>query len=364
VTFDITQSVRSHITPAASYTPGVSPENDPSVARLDWNESPFPLTPRAQAVLASYTTGNRYPEYSQVRLREALARYIGTDASRVIAGAGLDDVFNTLAMTIIEPGDGVIISEPTFGVYRHMFGLHGAAIVDVPLNREAGFSLDVDGILAAIDERTKLVIVCNPNNPTGNLFDPADVERICREADVIVAIDEAYAEFSGIDHLDLADRYQNVVLFRTLSKFAGLAGFRVGYGVFPPALMPYLQQTAPPFLNISALAAEVAIASLDDLDILQSNRDWLVAERTRVASALAAISGVEPYPSATNFILFRLPMENAGPVATELASRKVFVRKYTDPTLALEDHLRVSIGSERENDMLLATLKEVLAGAR
>jgi histidinol-phosphate aminotransferase len=128
--------------------------------------------------------------------------------------------------------------------------------------------------------------------------------------------------------------------------------------------MPYLQQTAPPFLNISALAAEVAIASLDDLDILQSNRDWLVAERARVASALAAISGVEPYPSATNFILFRLPMENAGPVATELASRKVFVRKYTDPTLALEDHLRVSIGSERENDMLLATLKEVLAGAR
>jgi hypothetical protein len=95
-------------------------------------------------------------------LRDALARYIGTDASRVIAGAGLDDVFNTLAMTIIEPGDGVIISEPTFGVYRHMFGLHGAAIVDVPLNREAGFSLDVDGILAAIDERTKLVIVCNP----------------------------------------------------------------------------------------------------------------------------------------------------------------------------------------------------------
>jgi histidinol-phosphate aminotransferase len=363
VSFDISKTVRSHISPAASYTPGVSPVNDSTVARLDWNESPFPLTPRAQQTLIEYTTANRYPEYSQVRLREALAAYIGTSVDRVFAGAGLDDVFNTLAMTIISPGDEVIISEPTFGVYRHMFTLHGGTIVDVPLIRDEGFHLDADRILGAITPKTKLVIICNPNNPTGNLFDPAAVERIVREADTIVAIDEAYAEFSGISHLELANQYPNVVLFRTLSKFAGLAGFRVGYGVFPDGLVPYLRQAAPPFLNISALGAEIAIASLEDLSVLEANRDWLVTERERVATELNTIPGVSTYPSATNFILIKLPVDNAGEIASKLAAASVFVRRYSDPDLGLLDHLRTSIGSERENTLLLATLKSLLAGA-
>jgi histidinol-phosphate aminotransferase len=363
VNFDITALVRPHLTPAASYAPGVSPENDPTVARLDWNESPFPMTPAAMQVLASYTTANRYPEYSQVRLREALAAYVGTSTDRIMAGAGLDDVFNTLAMTIITPGDEVIISEPTFGVYRHMFELHAGKIVDIPLIRDEGFHLDADGILAASGPRTKLVIICNPNNPTGNLFDAEAVERIVRESGTIVAIDEAYAEFSGISHLVLADRYDNVVLFRTLSKFAGLAGFRVGYGVFPEALMPYLQQAAPPFLNISGLAAEVAIASLKDLPVLEQNRDWIISERTRVAAALNELPGVSTYPSATNFILMKLPVDDASAIAAKLASFRVFVRQYKDPALGLQDHLRASIGSERENNLMLATLRSVLADA-
>lgn len=363
MTFDIRRSVRPHIAPAASYTPGVSPENDAKVARLDWNESPFPLTPRAQDALISYSTANRYPEYSQIQLREALAAYIGTSVERVFAGAGLDDVFNTLAMTIISLGDEVIISEPTFGVYRHMFSLHGASIVDVPLSRTNGFELDGDGILAAITPKTRLVIICNPNNPTGNLFDPDVIERIVRESGVVVAIDEAYAEFSGINHLDLANRYDNIVLFRTLSKFAGLAGFRVGYGVFPEALIPYLQQTAPPFLNISALGAAVAIASLQDLDVLLGNTRWLVEERDRVAAAIAVLSGVTVFPSATNFLLFRLPVADAGETANHLAEHGVFVRRYANPELGLLDHLRTSIGSTRENNQLLATLSELFAGA-
>ena len=363
LSFDISRFVRSHISPAASYTPGVSPENDPAVARLDWNESPFPLTPRAQRTLIEYTTANRYPEYSQVRLREALASYIGTLVDRVFAGAGLDDVFNTLAMTIISPGDEVIISEPTFGVYRHMFTLHGGTIVDVPLIRDEGFHLDADGILDAITPKTKLVIICNPNNPTGNLFDSAAVERVAGEAGTVVAIDEAYAEFSGISHLSLAERYPNVVLFRTLSKFAGLAGFRVGYGVFPEGLVPYLRQAARPFLNVSALAAEIAIASLEDLDVLKGNRDWLITERERVSEALRSIPGISVYPSATNFVLFKLPVADAGEIATNLAEANVFVRRYADPALGLVDHLRTSIGSERENNLLLATLNSLLAGA-
>lgn len=129
-------------------------------------------------------------------------------------------------------------------MYRSLFEVHGATMVNVPLGPAPHFALDVDGIIAATTERTKLIIICNPNNPTGTLFSMQDIRRIVQSVDTLVAIDEAYAEFSGRIHLDLANEFPNVVLLRTLSKFAGLAGFRVGYGIFPEALMPWIVRAA------------------------------------------------------------------------------------------------------------------------
>ena len=278
---DIASLVRTGVEPVVGYRPGASPLSDQPSARLDWNESPFGLSPKAQDALTTYRSGNRYPDYMQTPLREALATYVGTDVDRIIPGAGLDDVFNTLAMLLLEPGDEVIICEPTFGVYRSLFSMHGARIVNVPLSPAPDFSLNVDGILAAVTNRTKLVMLCQPNNPTGNLMPREDIERIVSSVPAIVGIDEAYAEFSGANHLDLADRFENVVLFRTLSKFAGLAGFRVGYGIFPPSTLPYLARVAPPFYDVSAISSAVAVASLADLSILNAN--LRIAGRTRAA---------------------------------------------------------------------------------
>ncbi|MGB3329939.1 MAG: aminotransferase class I/II-fold pyridoxal phosphate-dependent enzyme, partial [Thermomicrobiales bacterium] len=247
--------IRAGIEPVTGYRPGASDLGSERSARLDWNESPFGLSPKAQAAQDAYATGNRYPDYMQAPLRDALATYSGVDVDRIIPGAGLDDVFQTLAMLIINPGDEVIIHDPTFGVYRSLFSLHGATIVNVPLGPAPDFALDVDGIIGAVTERTKLVIVCQPNNPTGHLFPRADVERIIAAVPCMVAIDEAYAEFSGTSHLDLADTYDNVIVLRTLSKFAGLAGYRVGYGIFPQWTVPYLNRVAPPFFNISAVSS-------------------------------------------------------------------------------------------------------------
>jgi histidinol-phosphate aminotransferase len=357
VTSDITSFIPSWITPASGYTTNASTDSDRPVIRLFWNESPFPLTPRAQAVVESFTGANRYPDLHQDRLREALGAYVGVDASRVIAGAGLDNVFDSVATLFVEPGDEVIISDPTFGVYRSLFTMRGATVTNIPLGQAPGFELDAEGIVAAVSDRTKLVILCNPNNPTGNVIPQDRIEHVIANVSCPVIIDEAYAEFSDVNHVDLTDRHDHVIVLRTLSKFAGLAGMRVGYGVFPEVLAPFARRVMPSFCNISLLASEVAIASLEDLDILNAQRDQLVAERQRVFDAIDAMDGMTPYTSNTNFILFETPLRDSTPILDGLAERGVVIRRLNNE--GLEGCLRVSIGSPEENDAFLTALAAV-----
>lgn len=357
----VTDYVRSTLAPAEGYHPVASRLSDATAIRLDWNESPYPLSPTAQSVLNAFDRGHRYPDYSQAPLREALGEYVGFPPERIIPGAGLDDVINTLAMILIEPGTEVIIHDPTFGVYRSLFSLHGAEVVNVPLGPAPGFDVDADAIIAAVTDKTRLIMICNPNNPTGNTLERSAIERIISNVSCPIAIDEAYAEFSGLDHLDLARAHDHVIVLRTLSKFAGLAGFRVGYGIFPEPLLPYAQRALPAFCNISALSAEVAIASLQDLDHLKANRDELVVQRMRVIDALNSMAGVTAYPSATNFVLLRLPVEDSAIVQRGLEERGVFVRRYGTQGWGLGDALRVSIGLPAENDAFLSALADVLS---
>ena len=331
------------------------------VVRLDFNESPFGLSTSARAVFNAFTSGNRYPPFAQDALVAAIAAYAGIDATRIMVGAGLDDVFATLAIATIEVGDEVIISDPTFGVYRSLFGVHGANIVDVPLGPAPDFTLNVDGIIAASNERTKLIIICNPNNPTGTLFAKADIRRIVENVDTLVAIDEAYAEFSGAFHVDLADEYPNVVLLRTLSKFAGLAGYRVGYGIFPPALMPWIRRAAPAFYNVSAISAAVAIASLQDVDELMHNVAILNQERDALAANLNELPGVEAYASSANFVLFSIPPEADVAITAALQENRIFIRRFGG---SLSGTIRVSIGSPEENRLFFDTVASVIAEHR
>ena len=353
---DLERLVRPAIRAMPPYIPSLrrSPSGRHPI-RLDMNESPYGPSPKAQAALAAFDEAHRYPDFEAVELREALARYAGAPADRIIVGAGLDDVLNILGLLLIEAGDEAIISEPTFGVYRSLVALAGGMPVDVPL--KPGFALDAEGVLAAITPRTKLILICTPNNPTGNVLDPAAIEQIVAAASCLVAIDEAYAEFSGVSHLPLMERYENVAILRTLSKFAGLAGMRVGYGIFPDALVPHLWNVKPPF-NISGASAAAAIASLDDLPYLQGIVARIVADRDALAANLREIPGVEPLPSATNFLLVRLPLADAGPVVAALRERGIFVRHFGHHGLG--PYLRVTVGTSEENELFLNELDTVL----
>lgn len=357
--FDPAKLVRAAIHHLPLYTrDGAPTETPPREIRLDWNESPYGPSPKAIAAMTGAVAHNRYPEFDAWALREAIGRYAGAPAERIVAGAGLDNVLETLMNLLIEPGDRAIISEPTFMVYELLVRGHGGEAVNVPLT--ADFSLDARGILDAIDARTKLVVICNPNNPTGNLLDPEAIERVMAEAPCVVAIDEAYAEFAGSTLSPLMDVYPNLVILRTMSKFAGLAGMRVGYGIFPEALMPYVLRIMPGFCNVSAAATAAAIASLEDVAYNQATVSRIVNDREMLAAQLREIPGVEPLPSSTNFLLVRLPVADAGAVVRELANRGVFVRHFGNPAFGLVDCLRVSIGTVEDNEIFVNELEAVL----
>ncbi|MGI8475716.1 MAG: histidinol-phosphate transaminase [Thermomicrobiales bacterium] len=358
-TFNPKAFVRSGLRDLPEYVPSRPAALPDRLIRLDMNESPYGPSPKARAALLAFDQTHRYPDFGQSALLQALSRYTGVPPEQIVAGAGLDDVLTTLANLILEPGDEVIISEPTFGVYRVIVSQRDGVTVDVPLT--ADFQLDPDAVLAAVTARTKLIVICTPNNPTGNLLDETAVERICAEAPCLIAIDEAYAEFAAASHISFLDRHPNVMIFRTMSKFAGLAGMRVGYGLFPTSLAPFLHHVTPPFHNVSVASSEAVIASLDDLDHLRGIVARIVADRETLSDQLREIPGVSAYPSATNFLLVGLPTADAAPVVAQMARRGVLVRHFARPELAIRHCLRVTIGTTEENEFFLRTLADVLA---
>lgn len=357
---DLVRLVRPAVSSSPAYLPSqITVEQPPREIRLDMNESPHGPSPKTREAIEAFISTHRYPDFAQKELRAALAEYTGMPADQIVTGAGMDDVFVTVFMTLVDPGDEIVISDPTFGMYRGLAQLHGGKIVNAPLT--ADFELDADAVLAAITPKTKMVIICTPNNPTANVLDDGAIEKILQGAPCLVLIDEAYAEFAGVNHIPWMKRYPNLAVGRTMSKFAGLAGMRVGYGVFPAPLMPYLNAAAPAFHNVSAASAAAAIAALQDLDEIGKVRDTIVADREALAANLREIPGVEPLESGTNFLLVRLPMENAEPVVQELAKRGIHLRYFSSPAYGLVNYIRVTVGSTEENEIFLHELADILA---
>lgn len=352
--FDIASVIRPEVSKRLSYIPASGAAKKPDgLIRLDMNESPYGPGPRTRATLADFVQTNRYPDFAQTELRAALSGYTGVPASQIVCGAGLDDVFVAVAMALINHGDEVIISEPTFGVYRPLFELHGATVINAPLTADFAFQPDV--VLQAVTERTKLIIICCPNNPTGNLFPIEQIEQVCAQARCLVAIDEAYVEFSGQSHIPLMSSYPNVMILRTMSKWAGLAGMRVGYGLCPEAIAPAFFQVVPPFHNVALASSEAAIASLEERDYLLDRVADICAERDRLVGEVNLIDGLHALDSVTNFVLIDTPFDDARPLVNRIAENGVLVRGYGDEIL--RGYLRVSVGSPRENNAFLAALR-------
>jgi histidinol-phosphate aminotransferase len=356
----IAELMRPHIAGLEDYTPTTSLEAFSArlgipaerLVKLDANENPYGPSPRALAAIAAGTSYHIYPDPDQRRLREALSLFTGQPAGRIIAGNGADEIIDLLLRATLDPGDAVIDCPPTFGMYSIDTGICAGRLIEVP--RRDDFSLDVAGIVeAAQTSRAKLLFLASPNNPDGGRTPPELVASLL-ELPLIVVVDEAYVEFSGGSLAALSERHPNLVTLRTFSKWAGLAGLRIGYGIMHEELASFLWKIKQPY-NINVAAELAAIASIEEREALMANVARLVAERGRLTAALGELPWLHPYPSEANFVLCRVRGRDAAAVREALARQGILVRHYRKP--GLSDCLRFSVGRPEQVDQLLSALR-------
>ena len=331
---------------------GVAPER---IVKLDGNENLYGPSPRVRAALAAHDGYHIYPDPDQRRLRAALAEYTGVPAEHIVAGAGSDELIDLIARALLSPGDGVIDLVPTFGMYSFTTSVCGGRVISVP--RRADFSVDTETVARAVDERTKLIFAASPNNPSGNRLSRHELEALLALPGLVV-VDEAYVEFSGGSYAALVPERGNLVVLRTFSKWAGLAGVRAGYGIMPPELARTLMAIKPPY-NVNVPAQVAVLTSLEDREALQVNVRRIVEERGRLEVLLRRIPNLEPAPSEANFILCRVTRGSARDLRDRLRERGIFLRYFGRP--GLEDCIRISVGRPEHTDALIAALAEVHA---
>ncbi len=350
--------VRPELTQLRAYA---APSGTPPI-KLDANESPWPLPAALRARIAADLAElplHRYPDPRAERVRAPLAAQLGAHPDQLVLGSGSDEVIALLCTALARPREGraravVLYPTPTFVMYRITALAHGLEPVEVPLR--ADFSLDVPAMLAAIAaHRPSLVFLATPNNPTGNAFADDALRAVVEGArDALVVIDEAYAAFAGRSLSAWCDAYPHVALLGTLSK-VGLAAARLGWARLPSALAAEVEKARQPF-NVNALSQAVAALALGALrPEFDAHVAAIVAERTRLGAALSELPGVHVAPSDANFFLLRFDADPAPRVA-RLAADGIAVRHFTGHGAALERCVRVTVGTPRENDALLAAL--------
>ncbi|WP_295413304.1 histidinol-phosphate transaminase [uncultured Thiodictyon sp.] len=332
---------------------------DPAgLIKLDAMENPYTWPLELQSEWLEVLRGasiNRYPDPQGQIVQDALREAIGIPAGQgILLGNGSDELIQLLALTVAAPGRKVLSVEPGFVMYRMIALFAGLDYVGVPL-AAADFSLDLPAVLEALErERPALTYIAYPNNPTGNLFDEADVCRIIESAPGLVIVDEAYAPFTDHSFLPRLGDWPNLLVLRTVSKM-GLAGLRLGYLAGPPAWLHEIDKTRLPY-NINVLTQVTAAFALRHRAVLDAQTQAIRVERGRLYAALAAIPGVHAYPSDANFILLRLPAGRADAVFAGIKQRGVLVKNLNAAHPLLRDCLRVTVGMPQENDAFLAAL--------
>ena len=326
------------------------------IIKLDGNENPYGCSPKVYQALATYPYYHNYPDPEQRELRKALEEYTGLGCQHIVCGMGSDELIDLILRLFLKPGDEVINCPPTFGMYPFSTDVCGGRVVDVP--RTEDFTLDVDGIKRALTGRTKVIFVTSPNNPTGGIVTEKEVMELV-DTGKIVVVDEAYFEFSNVTMANLVPGYPNLIVLRTFSKWAGLAGLRIGYGIFPVEIAKYLMKIKQPY-NANATAQAGVLASLADIEYLRANVARIVMERERLFGKLKKVGWLKPYPSQGNFILCSLSARKAEEVWQQLRKKGIFVRYFETPLL--KDCLRISVGRPEDTDALVRALKEVKHG--
>jgi len=356
---DVTRLVRPEIRALGGYAAHTSPDTldkkalPRRIIKLDANENPYGCSPEVWRALAACRDWSVYPDARQTVLRSQLQSYTGAPADSIVAATGSGELLDDILCLFLGAGDEVINCIPTFDLFRLRTLIHGGSLVTLP--RRDDFSVDIAAVKAAITPRTKMIILANPNNPTGNAIPQEDIIELA-DTGVPLLMDEAYYEFCGETVVPLVGRYRNLMVLRTFSKWAGLAGLRVGYGVFDQEIAASLMKIKLPY-NVN-LAALIAVeASLKDRAYLETKVKAIIEERERMFGLLRALPWLRPYPSRANYILCDVLAGSARTLHRRLEERGILVR-YFNQTF-LENSLRISAGRPEDTDAVIAALREL-----
>ncbi len=348
-----------------AYVPGRSTGADGrELVKLSANENPLGTSAAALAARSEAQGPDRYPDPDSGELRAALGALHGIDPARIVCGTGSDELLNLAAQAYAGPGDEVVYVRYGFAVYDIAARRCGASVVVAP---DADYGTDVDALLAAVTERTRVMFLANPNNPTGTYLPPAELARLHAglPGNVLLVLDQAYAEYlapaDDDGGLALAAAHDNVLVTRTFSKIYGLAGDRIGWATGAPELVAALNRIRGPF-NVTSSGQKAAVAAVADRDFVRASREHNRVERTRFVAAIEALGnhGLRAVPSEANFVLVLFEGALTAEAALDgLAEAGYAVRHL--PGQGLPHGLRVTIGTAEQMDAIAAALRAMVA---
>ena len=355
-----------------SYVPGKSQDeiaaefglNKEDIIKLGSNENPWGPSPKAiEAIEKEDININRYPESDLRELIEEFANYSGVKPSQVIVGGdGADEIIDVLAKTFIDPEDEFIVPLPSYMYYEYLLKQYGAVPVYARWDMDAN-KLDVDSIIDSITEKTKMIFLCSPNNPTGTLISKEDICKIAEiNEDILIVVDEAYFEYSEVTNKDLIDKYPNIFIIRTMSKVMGLAGMRIGYGLSSEEIIEYMFRIKPVF-SLTRLSYVACLNTLRDKEYIERSIKDGIESRQYLYEELSKIDSLNVFPSKSNFMLIGIKDTGftAAEFARELMSRGIIVRDCTSFKGLDEYWIRISICTLEEDKIFIDKVKEVLS---
>ena len=358
--------IRKHLDSLPPYTPiepfdvlsariGRTPDQ---IVKLDANENPYGPLPVVREALGRMDFPHIYPDPESRALRKALADFTEIGEEYLLVGQGADELLDLIMRVFLEPEDCILSCPPTFGMYSFDAELNAGRCIEVPRNPD--YSLDMASIKKVVEtQNPKVFFIASPNNPDGSVLDANSIDTLL-DLPTLIVLDEAYIEFAGenlgasLSRIREVPMRENLIVLRTFSKWAGLAGLRVGYGAFPLWLMPTLWKSKQPY-NVNVAASVAAGVSLEHTDDLAKVVESLKMERARLYAGLQGIPYLKTYPTQANFILCQVVGRDAVELKSKLAHEHgIFIRYFNKP--GLRDHIRISVGRSQDTDTLLKAL--------
>jgi len=340
-----------------AYTYGLTQEN---IIKLGSNENPLGPSPLAiKYIQKNLQFMHQYPESNLNNLKIQIASYAGVKPSMVILGGdGADEILDVLGKTLIEHGDEFIIHRPSYMYYEYALKPYGGVPISAKWDLENN-QLDLQSVLDAVSQRTKIIFLCTPNNPTGGLINENDIKTVLMSTDALVVVDEAYFEFSGVNNMGLLEDHENLFILRTFSKVMGLAGMRIGYGIGNEKLIEYMHRVKPVF-SLTKLSQIAASATLLDTEYIKKSIAYSIESRELLYNSMAKLDKIKVLESKSNYLLIDIRKTgiDSNTMAKNLMKKGIIVRDCSSFNGLDNYWIRVSVGTIEEDQKFIDALKD------